>query len=484
MTPVYPVLEGQSVDLSFELAQPHGANVNVLLFDRLTGKARFGASNWNLKPTIDYKLASLDLSKPEAAIVSLDTESKAFELEAYAANDTQAEGDEVVSLEAYVLSGHGEINEPAQRNLVIQEFAGAVRFSESWLTAKESEGTIQVEIERIAGKGGEFSVGVISQEIESAGAGGAVEGVDFQAMNETVTFSADDDMRKTVTLKLLDDTEDECQEELLELVLVQHDTERDRTEFYSLNESIQVWIQDDEEAQTPTVSFSQLEYSVVEGNTVEVTAHRTGDVCQQLSLDISIDEVFASSTDYFYYTNRLLFRAGEETATFAIHARTDSLAEQGESVRATLTGENAVFENGSVLIKLLDTAEEDLPDDTPVDDKPADDMPSTETPIKDSPNDSGGGVIITPDPGEPSTEEPLSGEDLESGQSPTNEEEEEDGDTANDTEAGEPERQLSSMDTETSGGDSGGGGSLGFAMLLSLIGFTVMRYARVVKLKK
>jgi hypothetical protein len=92
---------------------------------------------------------------------------------------------------------------------------GRVQFAESSVSVSESAGSASIAITRTNGSDGEVTVRVQSRD------GSAVAGVDYTAVDTTVTFADGDTAPKAVTVSIVNDTADEPDETLYLSMTVQ-----------------------------------------------------------------------------------------------------------------------------------------------------------------------------------------------------------------------------------------------------------------------
>lgn len=249
-----------------------------------------------------------------------------------------------------------------------------LKFDQRNFQVWEESGEAVISIERFKGSEGEVSV---SWEIVG---GTATAGVDYEAVEGTVTWAAGDRSRKTFTIPIFDDAEFEVME-TIELALV------DPTDGVTLHpghgEAV-VMIRDareDNPGQTGDLDDSPGEirfvrdaYQGIEGDTATVQVERVGGRLGAVSVSFATaDGGAVADEDYVAASGVLSWAAGETgVKTFAVELLQDDLEEGNETASLTLAdptgGATLEAEGSSALLDVLDddgsTAACEADDDT------------------------------------------------------------------------------------------------------------------------
>ena len=153
---------------------------------------------------------------------------------------------------------------------------------------------------------------------------------DYSGVPDSLTFAATD-TEKTITFAATDDSVDD-------------DDEKVNLSFGSLPGGITatsgeaseavVTIADNDKPAALTVQFGQAAYTAAEGFTVTVTVTLSGDPEMDLAIPISkTNEGGAMSADYSGVPNSVTFNSGDTEKTFTFTAASDSVDDDGESVK-------------------------------------------------------------------------------------------------------------------------------------------------------
>ena len=213
----------------------------------------------------------------------------------------------------------------------------------------EDAGTMRVEVRAVTQERGQPTIdyAIRLRSID----GTAKSGIDFEGMDETLWFRADDfeefeptqissRYRQTmfVDIPIIDDE-------------IEEDTESFRLkleqvpEYYTpvfLTDEIDVTIKDDEPPSVE-VSFEQAGYNVAESddgstvdvqeNKVTVTVTLSKDPKRRVNIPISrMNQGGASDSDYSRVPPLVIFNSGDQVLTFTITATDDAVDDDGESV--------------------------------------------------------------------------------------------------------------------------------------------------------
>ena len=132
----------------------------------------------------------------------------------------------------------------------------------------------------------------------------------------------------------------------------------------SENDFVSVYIEDNDQEPTGTISFleSVLEVDEASGS-IEVTLVRTGGLEGTRTVTVSSSAETASAQDFSFEAQELTFQQGEETKQVQVSINDDTLREASETFYLTLTSsmEAVVSSPDTVAVTILDNDEEVLP---------------------------------------------------------------------------------------------------------------------------
>jgi hypothetical protein len=227
-------------------------------------------------------------------------------------NDTLSEGDETVSLTLLNPGGGAVLGPRKQATLTILD--DEPHFSAATYQVAENRGPAVITVTRSGSLAGTVTVQFATAD------GTAVAGLDYTAVNRTLTFNPG---VGTVTV----------------LVPILNDALAEGNETVNLTltggGAAVLTIVDDE----PTVSFTSSAFTVAEGTpTALITVQRGGTTTGTVTVDFATGVGTATAgTDYTAVTRTLTFTAGVTTRTVAIPIVNDTLDEPNETIPLQLT---------------------------------------------------------------------------------------------------------------------------------------------------
>ncbi|MBK8001105.1 MAG: hypothetical protein IPK15_20935 [Verrucomicrobia bacterium] len=184
-------------------------------------------------------------------------------------------------------------------------------------TVAESTNTVTIDVRRSGPTNASVNIDYTMVE------GTASDGVDFNALNGTITFSAGQ-TNKTISLELLDDDVRES----VETLTVRLSNPGSGT---MLTSNLTVYITDND---TSYVQFASTGFSVAEGtNSVNLEVQRSGVTNTAVTVGYyTVNSTATAGTDYLSTNGLLSFSAGETSKTFAVTVFNDAAAEASEAL--------------------------------------------------------------------------------------------------------------------------------------------------------
>ena len=266
---------------------------------------------------------------PESVTFDAGDTSKSFDVSAV--EDNLAESGERVKLSFGTLPADASAGTPSEASVSIHDrtqgqdlpTSPTVHFESAAYSVDEGA-TVAVKVKLSKAPGSETVI-----PITAANRAGASDD-DYSGVPGSLTFAATD-TEKTITFAAADDSVDD-------------DDEKVTLSFGSLPGGITattgeapeavVTIADNDKPTALTVQFGQAAYTAAEGSTVTVTVTLSGDPEMDLMIPISkANEGGATSTDYSGVPNSVTFNSGDTEKTFVFTAETDSVDDDGESVK-------------------------------------------------------------------------------------------------------------------------------------------------------
>ena len=266
---------------------------------------------------------------PESVTFDAGDTSKSFDVSAV--EDNLAESGERVKLSFGTLPADASAGTPSEASVSIHDrtqgqdlpTSPTVHFESAAYSVDEGA-TVAVKVKLSKAPGSETVI-----PITAANRAGASDD-DYSGVPGSLTFAATD-TEKTITFAAADDSVDD-------------DDEKVTLSFGSLPGGITattgeapeavVTIADNDKPTALTVQFGQAAYTAAEGSTVTVTVTLSGDPEMDLMIPISkANEGGATSADYSGVPNSVTFNSGDTEKTFVFTAETDSVDDDGESVK-------------------------------------------------------------------------------------------------------------------------------------------------------
>ena len=266
---------------------------------------------------------------PESVTFDAGDTSKSFDVSAV--EDNLAESGERVKLSFGTLPADASAATPSEASVSIHDrtqgqglpTSPTVHFESAAYSVDEGA-TVAVKVKLSKAPGSETVI-----PITAANRAGASDD-DYSGVPGSLTFAATD-TEKTITFAAADDSVDD-------------DDEKVTLSFGSLPGGITattgeapeavVTIADNDKPTALTVQFGQAAYTAAEGSTVTVTVTLSGDPEMNLMIPISkANEGGATSADYSGVPNSVTFNSGDTEKTFVFTAETDSVDDDGESVK-------------------------------------------------------------------------------------------------------------------------------------------------------
>ncbi|MCG8040241.1 MAG: Calx-beta domain-containing protein [Candidatus Thiodiazotropha taylori] len=255
-------------------------------------------------------------------------------------DDSEYEGDERVTLTLSNPTGGAVLGQTSQVDLVITEddaapATGLLVFSASALGADESDGLIEVTVERQGGSSGAAQVNYATAD------GTAIAGIDYQVASGTLMF-ADGEISKTFEITIVDDGLYEGTE-TINLILsdaVGASLGDTATSTISVTD-------DDEPPAAGSLIFSNSAITAAEdGGDVTVTVSRSGGSTGAVSVDYNTaDGTAIASSDYTYTSGSISFADGDAAdKTFTVPLLNDSEVESDETILLQMSN----FQGGAV----------------------------------------------------------------------------------------------------------------------------------------
>ncbi len=179
---------------------------------------------------------------------------------------------------------------------------------------------------------------------------------DFSGAPVTLNFAADD-TEKTITFAASEDSHDDDGEQ----VKLTFGTLPARVSEGSPKEAL-VSINDDDLPADVDVVFGQGSYTVAEGSSVTVTVTLSEDPERTVTIPISkTDQGGASSADYSGVPATIAFASGETSKTFSFAAASDSVDDDGESVKLTFGALPSGITEGTTSETTVSITDDDVP---------------------------------------------------------------------------------------------------------------------------
>ena len=266
---------------------------------------------------------------PESVTFDAGDTSKSFDVSAV--EDNLAESGERVKLSFGTLPADASAGTPSEASVSIHDrtqgqdlpTSPSVHFERAAYSVDEGA-TVAVKVKLSKAPGSETVI-----PITAANRVGASDD-DYSGVPGSLTFAATD-TEKTITFAAADDSVDD-------------DDEKVTLSFGSLPGGITattgeapeavVTIADNDKPTALTVQFGQAAYTAAEGSTVTVMVTLSGDPEMDLTIPISkANEGGATSADYSGVPNSVTFNSGDTEKTFVFTAETDSVDDDGESVK-------------------------------------------------------------------------------------------------------------------------------------------------------
>ena len=266
---------------------------------------------------------------PESVTFDAGDISKSFDLSAV--EDNLAESGERVKLSFGTLPADASAGTPSEASVSIHDrtqgqdlpTSPTVHFESAAYSVDEGA-TVAVKVKLSKAPGSETVI-----RITGTNRAGASDD-DYTGVPDSLTFGAAD-TEKTITFAATDDSVDD-------------DGEKVELSFGSLPGGITatageaaeavVTITDDDKPTALTVEFGQAAYTAAEGSTVTVKVILSDDPEMDLTIPISkTNEGGASASDYSGVPQSVTFDSGESSKSFTFTAETDTVDDDGESVK-------------------------------------------------------------------------------------------------------------------------------------------------------
>ena len=191
---------------------------------------------------------------------------------------------------------------------------------------------------------------------------GGVMGTDVTLDKTVLTFTRqnwDTAQRVTVTAEEDGDTADEA------VVTITHTvTSTDDSDYEGLTaDSVAVTVTDDDDVPAVTANFGSATYAVGEGSTVTVTVTLSVDPERTVTIPITkANQDGATTADYSGVPENVTFNSGDTEKTFTFAAATDTVDDDGESVKLTF-GSNLPtgVTEGSIDETVVSITDDDVP---------------------------------------------------------------------------------------------------------------------------
>jgi hypothetical protein len=264
-------------------------------------------------------------------------------------DDFLLEGNETVQLVLKNPTGGADLGQPTNAVLTIIDnevaSSGVLQFSATNYTVLEAGPVATITISRTGGGAGGVTVDFTTSD------GTATAGLDYTNASRTLSFAANE-LSKTVTIPIINDTLDEPNE----TVLLRLSNPTGGASLGPKANAVLV-IQDNDIG--GTISFSAATYSVSETSTVaRVIVNRTGGAASAVTVDLATRDGSATEgADYVGFANTLLFAANELSKTNFISILPDTLPEGDETVNLSLrnpTGGAALGAISNAVLTIVD----------------------------------------------------------------------------------------------------------------------------------
>jgi ribosomal protein L35AE/L33A len=251
-----------------------------------------------------------------------NTEAKTFTINIF--NDSYYEGDEGETFNVILKNPEGAVlGEPSTAvvTIVDDDPKPKLQFSSATYNVSESDGTVEITVDRVGDSYDAISVEYISSDVS------AQAGLDYVKVEGTLSWSEGDTKAKTFTVDIFDDDEDEGKEIFILTLL----NPTDGAEL-GIPSTAVVTIND---LPLPgTLQFSSAAYEIGEGDgSVEITVTRVGGSDGEASVKaVTSNGTAKSGKDYEKTTKTLKWGDGDATdKTFTVAIFDDNKAEGNET---------------------------------------------------------------------------------------------------------------------------------------------------------
>ena len=194
--------------------------------------------------------------------------------------------------------------------------------------AAEDGGQVVFSVTISAAAGTNVTVGYATSD------GTATAGADYTNTSGTLTFPANSVVAQTVSVPVIDDTDDEAEEETFTLTLSNAEGASLAGGGTTLAATGTIGDNDDPAV---TANFAQDSYSVDEGSSTEVTVTLSPDPERRVTIPITTTgRGGVSNDDYTGIPQNVVFENGETEKTFTITAAPDDIDDDGETITLQL----------------------------------------------------------------------------------------------------------------------------------------------------
>lgn len=276
-------------------------------------------------------------------------------------DDDTVEGNETVSLRLFAIAGNGVPGDPLTAQVIlvdddIAEQTAVVQFASSAYAVSESDGTIEIAIERTGSTIGSMAVTVTVATFD----GTATAPLDYQQTFANIVF-APGTTEQFFRVSLNDDREIEGDETIL--LKLNHLTGDDQT-VLGTQSTARIRIVDDDITDQAVLQFAAPTYTVQEDAgqaVIAVNLVGRGDPAAPVSVDYATEDGLArAGDDYQAVTGRLTFAPGETSMTFTIPITNDTVSEGDETILLSLRNPQGRAILGSQNFAVLTILDDDV----------------------------------------------------------------------------------------------------------------------------
>jgi len=262
------------------------------------------------------------------------------------AEDSLIEGDETVEVTLSNPGGEATLSSNNKSILTITDndipVPGTIEFSEASKTVMESDGSVDLTVNRTGG-----SDGIVA--IDYTVSGTASNGIDYTLSNGTLSF-ADKECSKTIPLSILNDKVVESHEN----VVITLSNASNGVSIGALSTTM-VTIMDDDSM----IEWNPATVMIGEGDaSANLTVTRTGYKEGTVTVDYEVTGGSATAgTDYTLASGTLSFAAGESSKDVTISILNDTLRESNETVEVMLTkvtGDASIGSSNKAILTIRD----------------------------------------------------------------------------------------------------------------------------------